>query len=128
MEFDHIIQVYRDGTVTNAPSDISPPEVMDDEVQTPWRLLTGYTGQYGYRGPTMHPSEYIGGRLERDILATPGYYVALLSYSADDDAVDADIEPDGWVVAYLPSHEVEHEDETDCPDMRHCPGHRQFTA
>jgi hypothetical protein len=33
----------------------------------------------------MHDSEYIGGKLERDILETPGVYVAVVaSWSPDD--------------------------------------------
>lgn len=58
MEFDHVIQVHADGSVTDT----------------------------------------VGG-LERDILATPGYYVALVAetYPEDD---DSESEPIGWAVAY----------------------------
>ena len=59
-------------------------------------LLTGYTGQCGYNGPVMHPSEYVGGGLERDILADPGWYVVTAVVD------DADWEAYGWAVAYLP--------------------------
>lgn len=42
-----------------------------------WEVMTyGYSGQYSYRGPIMHESEYIGGRLAADILERPGLYVA----------------------------------------------------
>lgn len=43
----------------------------------------------------MHTSEYIGGGLARDILAQPGYYVALVEYPSDGG------EPDGWAVARM---------------------------
>jgi hypothetical protein len=93
MEFDHVIEVHEGGHVTER-DDIYPPELIDDEIMGDgWSLLNGYSGQYGYRGPIMHSSEFIGGGMARDILATPGVYVALVAYSTDGD------EPDGWAVA-----------------------------
>lgn len=112
MEFDHVIEVRPDGSVIDAPRDIYAPELImstdedgqilaadeadyrDQATRQGWDLMTGYTAQYGYNGPVMHPSEYIGGAMERDIMAQPGYYVAL--------TVDilADEEPAGWAVAY----------------------------
>lgn len=59
-----------------------------------WELLTGYTGQYGYNGPVMHASEYIGGRLAEDILTEPGIYAAVV-VETDDDSDDAA----GWAIA-----------------------------
>lgn len=70
-----------------------------------WTLLEGYTGQHGYSGPIMHSSEYVGGRLERDILARNGYYVALVCEVIDDPDWDYSVEnpePAGWAVAYRP--------------------------
>jgi hypothetical protein len=95
MEFDHVIQVHQDGSVTDAP-DIHAPDLHDDELQqrgTEWTLMNGYSGQHGYSGPTMHVSEYIGGDLARDILAEPGYYVALVNYPHDGGELE------GWAVA-----------------------------
>ena len=60
-----------------------------------WELLDGYSGQDRYSGPIMHASEYVGGRMERDILATPGVYVALVDYCLDDS------DPEGWAVARM---------------------------
>lgn len=40
-----------------------------------WDALSGFTGQYGYNGPMMHPSEYVSGGLARWITETPGTYV-----------------------------------------------------
>jgi hypothetical protein len=94
MEFDHVIEVHADGSVTDA-NDVYAPDLFDDELMSDdWTLLNGYSGQSGYSGPIMHNSEFIGGQLERDILAEPGYYVALVNNSLDDD------EPEGWAVAY----------------------------
>lgn len=98
MSFDHVIRVHEDGAITE-PTGIYAPEVYDEGGPSPvvsgdgWSLLNGYSGQYGYAGPVMHASEYIGGGLERDIRETPGYYVAVVVESLDD-------EPAGWAVAY----------------------------
>jgi len=82
MDFDHVIMVRADGTVTDdTPNAPYAPEMdnggMEETGYASWELMTGYTGQYGYHGPYMHASEYIGGRMARDILATPGYYVSV---------------------------------------------------
>lgn len=98
MEFDHVIQVHADGSITE-PSNVWAPELYDGELYSEeWRFFTGgYSSQYCYSGPIMHPSEFIGGRLEKDIRETPGYYVALVNDTLDDD------EPEGWAVAYMPA-------------------------
>lgn len=111
MEFDHVIRVHADGTVTE-PGDVYAPEIYadtDDDGQISaaddkammdrvkaqgWTLMNGYSGQHGYSGPIMHPSEYVGGSLERDILAEPGYYVTVTVETTDDSD-----EPAGWAVA-----------------------------
>ena len=107
MEFDHPVYVSADGTVTDPPCPLYAPELCDggndSELQAQasaagWAgLLTGYTGQCGYNGPVMHPSEYVGGGMERDILANPGWYVVTAVVD------DKDYEPYGWAVAYLPA-------------------------
>lgn len=118
MGFDHIVYVREDGTVTE-PRGVPAPELerlaVDEDGQIVagaegamlaslrrggWEAMTGYTGQYGYRGPVMHSSEYIGGRMARDILAEPGLYVALVVECEDDEIA-------GWLVAYR--HEGESE-------------------
>lgn len=72
-----------------------------------WALMTGYSGQQDYSGPVMHPSEFVGGGMERDILATPGVYVCLVvecdcGYTEEfcTEEVGCDCEAAGWVVAY----------------------------
>ncbi len=78
MSFDHVIRVDEFGQVHDAP-DVYPPLLYGDDVyDSQWRLLRGWSRQFGYFGPMMHPSEFIGGALERFILETPGYYVALV--------------------------------------------------
>lgn len=126
MEFDHVIEVHADGTVSDAPAGIYAPEgvydYLDDDggshdqldaLGDRWELFTaGYSGQYSYNGPVMHESEYIGGRLARDILAQSGYYVALtVTGIHGDDCTcdetefhgdDSDSDIYGWAVAYRP--------------------------
>ena len=81
MEFDCPITVHEDGTVTHAPDSVYAPDLYDDELSGDgWDLMDGYSGQYGYSGPIMHPSEFIGGGMARDILSEPGTYVAVAAY------------------------------------------------
>lgn len=67
-----------------------------------WYLLRGFSNQYGYAGPLLHPSEFIGGGLERHILAHPGLYVALPVHELLDDSDDDVIESESWVIAHRP--------------------------
>lgn len=112
MEFDHVIRVV-DGTWYDDVKNVYAPEVSvgtdedgqitdDDEramvesvTRQGWGLLSGWTGQYGYNGPIMHASEYVGGQLAQHILATPGLYCVVSVETLDDSE-----EPAGWVVAY----------------------------
>lgn len=133
MEFGHLVQVWSgDGhTYLSDQHDrghtwpsTQPEEAIaiygedpDDEqlkeaMPLGWDLVTGYTGQYGYRGPAMHDSEYIGGRLAEAILEHPGFYqtsyidwyttVDQLTEQQFHDDVEFSSEPhpEGWVVAY----------------------------
>ena len=112
MDFDHPVTVDGDGIVHDAEGVYAPELVMfvDEDGQdidaddegikrqargAGWTLLEGWTGQYGYRGPVMHPSEFVGGRLAEHIIATPGTYV-VTAVETD----DGDDEPAGWVIAY----------------------------
>lgn len=119
MEFDHVVRVTADGNVFDAEPGVPyAPELYHDETNDydvgPWSLMTGYTGQYGYRGPIMHASEFIGGGMARDIRATPGLYVAVVcNVDSCEDCVTEDgdeipdpecrgeHEPAGWAVAYI---------------------------
>lgn len=99
MEFEHVIRVHEDGTITHE-RDVHAPSLLDDELDSDrWTLLDGYSGQDRYSGPIMHNSEFIGGTMEQDIRSTPGVYVAIVSNYIDDD--DDEIEAEGWAVAKL---------------------------
>jgi hypothetical protein len=122
MEFDHVIEVKADGTVEDSSESpyldlryyLTDPETglwePDFTLPEGWQLMTGYTGQYGYNGPVMHSSEFIGGRMARDILETPGLYVALIVESdcgnTEEHCTEEDgcqCEADGWAVAFKPA-------------------------
>jgi hypothetical protein len=90
MEVDHVIEVHEDGTVTEDTEDVYAPEVYTGELFEPdgWSFFTtGYSGQYGYSGPWMHASEFVGGSLAQDILSEPGYYVVIANDAGDEWAV-----------------------------------------
>jgi len=102
MSIGHVILSHGDGTVSE-PRGLHAPEVYDnthtdgaEDVRVSgdgWTLLRGWTGQYNYRGPCMHPSEFIGGNLAQHILDNPGYYVATTIAGYDDE----------WVIAFRDS-------------------------
>jgi len=115
MSFGHVIYSHGDGeTITHPSRDTNPPyppeSIHNDEIEGDgWTLESGWTGQYGYNGPSMHASEYIGGRLAQYILETRGYWVALLSYTdcavaGLDDCTGPQCEscdePHGWGLAH----------------------------
>lgn len=120
MELDAVVEIGPDGEPTER-LDLHAPDVyqeLDDEgsaigeptVGGDWELLTGFTGQYGYRGAALHSSEYVGGGLERHIRANPGLYVATtVTYLGPEEEYD----PDSWVVAFRP---LGHDDDrhTEC--------------
>ncbi len=113
MQFDHVIQVHEDGSITE-PEGIWAPDVLvcadgDGSIleehenvmletlrESGWDLLSGFTSQFLYFGPIMHQSEFIGGALEAHIRETPGYYTAVVVYTDE----DSDDNIAGWAVAY----------------------------
>ena len=100
MEFDTVIYSHGDGTTVDVLSGIYAPSLFEGELNSSeWSLMDGYSGQHGYSGPVMHDSEYIGGRMARDILETAGYYVAVVSYYAPEEE-DGEMPIEGWAVAY----------------------------
>lgn len=99
--FGCAFRVAEDGSVTSAYPDVHGPEsVWDEECPDGWAFFSsGYTGQYGYRGPVMHSSEQLSGRLLTDILATPGVYVVIpVEWSPTEDTEDGEDTAEGWIV------------------------------
>lgn len=116
MEFGTVIRI--DGNTLTTDLSVYAPEVTQEcdasgsHTGEPkiegegWEFLTGFSGQYGYGGPHMHQSEYIGGGLARYILDTPGEYAAVMPYLWSDDvaAEDAEelLEADTWLILFRP--------------------------
>lgn len=117
MEIDHVIRVSADGVISEDTPGIYAPEVFipthdgqilaDDEQEMTnylrgqgWEPVTGWSGQYSYAGPIMHPSEYVGGALETHIRETPGYWVACVA-TCDDDEIA------GWLLLFREIPEVD---------------------
>lgn len=116
MEFDHVIIVEEGGIVHTEQTGEHAPDLLDGELSdSAWSLLNGYSGQYGYSGPIMHPSEFVGGRMADDILSAPGFYVVIADYPGDGE------EPDGWAVAFKPVP-------TDCERGKHLPEQDEETG
>jgi hypothetical protein len=66
-----------------------------------WSALTGFTGQYGYNGPIMHSSEFIGRAIARHMSYLSGdepvtFVVCVVR--GDDAEEDA-----GWCILYRPN-------------------------
>lgn len=129
MELGHVVYVRDDGTVVDANT-VHAPEIDCDyagpfaeaqilaehdramveyAAKQGWTIQSGWTGQYGYSGPGMHPSEYIGGELEKNILETPGLWVAdsIELHPGEDDPEynggSGESESAGWVIAHRPA-------------------------
>jgi hypothetical protein len=118
MQFEHVIRIEADGTVTERVPGIYAPEsvIMTDEdgqisaddekawlaslERQGWSVLNGWSGQYRYAGPIMHPSEYVGGALEDYIRETPGLYTAISVECLGPDEDSDSEEPAGWAIAY----------------------------
>lgn len=104
VEFDSPFRVGHSGRIYDRVEGVYAPEVFHSEtddveiVSSDWEAFSaGYTGQWGYNGPVMHQSEYLGGALADDILSTPGVYVVCtVEVLPSDD--DPDPFPAGWIV------------------------------
>lgn len=106
VEFNVPFRVLDDGTVLRFVPDVWSPaegdEIIDGQpAPDGWEYVDGYSGQYGYSGPVMHASEYLGGRMARDVLAEPGVYcVVEITGDWPDQGEDGNyLDEDGEIVA-----------------------------
>lgn len=104
MDFDHVVRVHEDGSVSDEPNLFAPGLYGDEATGEEWIdgsgwefFSIGYTGQYGYSGPIMHNSELLSGALAYDILATPGVYVSCYVKWLDAENEDTDT-IEGWAI------------------------------
>lgn len=75
--------------------DYQPDNDYADQVK-PWSPVMGRTGQHGYDGPVMHPSEVFAGSLERWCRGNEGVYTMVPVDDPDDG------EPVGWMLLHRP--------------------------
>ena len=83
--------------------------VGDEEIGSEdWTAVNGYSGQHGYRGPTMHASEFLGGRMAEDVLEDIGGIYTLVTvecmpnWEASEEELDEVRDnPAGWMLLKL---------------------------
>lgn len=122
MEFGHLIRVNEDGSIDEDIHYVHTPEgiyvdtdedgsilkehekdMVEEQEREGWSFFTtGYSGQYLYSGPIMHPSEFIGGSLERDIREQAGYYVSVVVDCMPENE-HGEHDSAGWAVLYRES-------------------------
>lgn len=74
-----------------------------DPNQTTWRAITGKTGQYGYSGAVMHPSETASDELVREWVREAGGDVFVIVAVEDPERGYDGVPPVGWAVIYQDS-------------------------
>ena len=114
VEHDDTHDVLIDGGPTRARSN------GDIDVNSGWDVLTGYTGQYGYQGAVMHPSEQwtpamleeLAGHADSDGIMCTVFAVVVVNAPCAPDAPcfpndpdycadnGCDAAPAGWAVIY----------------------------
>lgn len=111
VEFDHPFTI-RDGAVLDVPGVWAPTASSSENEDgvwseaeldsTDWTLVShGWTGQFGYSGPVMHNSEFIGEGIAERLAELAEDYHAFAVLAVDCEALDGERELDGWVVAGL---------------------------
>lgn len=90
--------------IDHDPAGLYAPDVVNDpdgdvEVFGEWEALTGMTGQHGYNGAVMHPSELIGAGIAQTLSwLTVDEPVTFTVTTVADDETDGD--PIGWAIVY----------------------------
>jgi hypothetical protein len=100
MEMDSTFTISENGVVMR--TDDYVPDVVHDESadividSDDWEAVThGMSGQYGYRGPVMHPSEFVGsGIIERIMYSHDAGTVFGITTVRSDDSDELV----GWVI------------------------------
>jgi hypothetical protein len=107
VEFDHPFAIYNGQVIEDIPGVYVPSVYNSDEADIDidsayWVALSdGWTGQYGYNGPVMHPSEYIGEFIANRLEEIAEDYKAFgITEVMDDTDADNVI---GWVILGLPA-------------------------
>lgn len=87
----------------------APPAYADesgDHVDSPdWEFVSqGLTGQYGYAGPVMHASEFIGAGIARHLeeLSEDFQAFAVVVVEWQGESAESDEPPVGWAIVGYP--------------------------
>ena len=71
---------------------------IDENAIRGWKTFSdGASSQYGYDGPILHDSEFLGGGLAKKIINTPGTYVLVEALYEDPEAEDG-YDRSGWTI------------------------------
>lgn len=109
MDFDHVVEIRPWGenlgaigkrAITDRP-DLYAPNLLDDELDSSeWEFFSGgYTRQDSYSGPVMHNSEFIGGKLESDMLEECGIFCAVVAHwTPDEEDSEEETIEEGWAI------------------------------
>lgn len=117
-EFDTVYGIRADGTIFRPERQPYVPDVMHDDEHdvlinwidrysgrdtSGWDVLTGHTGQHGYNGAVMHPSELWSACHVEDLTARAdapgvGYIEFAVVEVRDEDGSYPDGDPIGWAV------------------------------
>lgn len=97
VEFDVPFRTYGEGVrfISHENVGHAPEGLYSEDAPEGWEFVEGYSMQYGYAGPVMHPSEFLGGKMARDVLSHAGVYVVVTVTDLDD---GDEPEPYGWAV------------------------------
>ena len=112
VEFDHPFTIWHDEVVdvprvwvrTVACWQLEDESWSEAEIDdsTNWEFVSqGWTGQYGYNGPVMHNSEYIGERIAERLAELAEDYLAFAVVAVDCEDLEGESELDGWVIVGL---------------------------
>src|SRR5699024_11906394 len=91
VEWDSAFRVNPNGTGDTGVESAAANSLMTiaentcaDEFDDVPEAVTGHSGQHGYSGPIMHPSEQLGGGMASDVLDSPGTYMLTEAQDLDD--------------------------------------------
>lgn len=99
-----ITDMRADGHPWAFAPDVTHSEANDVDLEEGWQALTGHTGQHGYRGAVMHPSEQWSQCHVDDLITLAdnpdgGLFFAIVEVR-DEDGNFPDGDPIGWAVVY----------------------------
>lgn len=107
-DFDHVYLIDGLGTISEEHRDLYAPDVTHDPagdviVSDGWSVLTGHTGQHGYNGAVMHPSETWGDWATSDLMSRveeDGWVAFAVVEVRGEDGDYPEGGPIGWAVAW----------------------------